>query len=416
MIGHRKILLRIVLLICLVSSFAVSARQALQDWSAGPLATDFRIFMTGIELETSGQGSRLYSFDAQQAAQTALYPETRYAGLLPFNHVAYELLFYFPFAKISYHAGLIAWAVLNIGIVFLIAWLMRPHLEFFRIVTGLPVFVWLLGFYPVIYVLAEGQDSLIFLLFLVLSFHFGQKHQMFLSGFALSLGCFKFHIALMIAFFVFLLPAKWRAMLGFAAGAVLVGAISFVMVGPGFFSSYLRMLRSQETMTPWGFNPHLMPNLRGLLHSMLFARTDAGTVFLATLLTSAVIGFVTAWIILRHKRDLAALYVLAVLTTLLLSYHLHVQDLSIAGFSMLLLVNSGLQDRVGSISGILIGLGIALLYIYRLIAAFFVPLLFHASLLAAPVILLWAVSLFLFLQWQSSRESKAGLRQAESRA
>ena len=416
MIGHRKILLRIVLLICLISSFTVSARQVLQDWSAGPVATDFRIFMTGIELERSGQGSRLYSFDAQQAAQTALYPETRYAGLLPFNHVAYELLFYFPFAKFSYHAGLIAWAILNIGIVFLIAWLMRPQLEALRVATAVPAFVWIVGFYPVIYVLAEGQDSLIFLLFLVLSFHFGQKHQMFLSGFALSLGCFKFHIALMIAFFVLLLPAKWRAVFGFAIGAALVGIISFAMVGRDFLRSYLRMLRSQETMTPWGFNPHLMPNLRGLLHSALFVRTDAGTVFVATLLSSLVIGLVTSWVILHHKRGLGALYALAVLTTILLSYHLHVQDLSMAVFPMLLLLDFELQNGLSSLSGILIGLCVALLYIYRLIAAFFVPLLFNASVMAVPVFLLWAVSLFLFLQAQPSKESNVELTPTESRA
>src|SRR5580698_583679 len=86
---------------CLIS-IGVSGRQMLWYFSHGPAVTDLRIFMTGIDLVSSGQGSELYHFDAQQKAQFQLYPETRTSGLLPFNHPAYELLLYWPISGLSY--------------------------------------------------------------------------------------------------------------------------------------------------------------------------------------------------------------------------------------------------------------------------------------------------------------------------
>jgi len=62
-------------------------------FSHGPAVTDLRIFMIGVDMVVSGQGRQLYHFDAQEKAQVQLYPETRTSGLLPFNHLAYELLF-----------------------------------------------------------------------------------------------------------------------------------------------------------------------------------------------------------------------------------------------------------------------------------------------------------------------------------
>src|ERR1035438_3153639 len=52
---------------CLIS-IAVSGRQAFWYFSHGPVVTDLRIFMTGVDMVKAGQGHQLYHFDAQERA------------------------------------------------------------------------------------------------------------------------------------------------------------------------------------------------------------------------------------------------------------------------------------------------------------------------------------------------------------
>src|SRR2546430_6467926 len=92
-----------VALVCLVLiSMTLNARQMQWYFHHGPLASDLRIFMTGVEMVRTGEGHQLYSFKAQEVVQNRLYPETRNGGLLPFNHLAYELLLYWPLSWLSY--------------------------------------------------------------------------------------------------------------------------------------------------------------------------------------------------------------------------------------------------------------------------------------------------------------------------
>src|SRR5208283_5329760 len=279
----------------------------------------------------SRSGCDLYHFDAQEKAQIRLYPETRTSGLLPFNHLAYELLLYWPVSGLSYRMALLVWALANVGVLFLIARLLAPYSRSLTQTTGTPLVLYLLAFYPAMYVLGEGQDSLIFMLFVVLSLRSMNSGRTFLAGFLLALACFKFHLALMIAFFVLLLRGKWRGVAGFASGGALVVGISLALVGPAIFHDYPAMLRRQEVMTPWGFIPWFMPNLRGLLQWALAPWLDAGAILPVVFISSAAVGVVATWFVLRNRaqEDESMVYAVAILTTLLISYHLHMQDLAL---------------------------------------------------------------------------------------
>ena len=80
--------------------------------------------------------------------------------------------------------------------------------------------LWLLAFYPVPYVLAEGQDSLIFVSLVVLSLRCAESGRMFPSGFLLALACFKFHLAAPNRILGFVSPWKWRGLAGFATAVL----------------------------------------------------------------------------------------------------------------------------------------------------------------------------------------------------
>jgi len=398
-----------IIVLCLLS-MVVSGRQALWYLSHGPSVSDFRIFMTGIELLRTGQGKNLYSFEAQQRAQTGLYPETVTKGLLPFNHLAFELLFYWPVSRLSFQTAIMAWAVVNVGVVFLIGRLLAPYTRAVTRITGFPVAVFLFAFFPVIYALGEGQDSILFFLLVVLSLRAMDAGHTFMAGFLLALGCFKFHLALSIAFFVLVLAgkwrgtSKWRGLSGLAAGGILVGGVSLAMVGRGFVTSYLAMLRYQSERTPWGFIPWFMPNLRGFLQWALARWLDYGLIAPVIFVVSAVVGVAAAWLCLRGggQRDFSLVYPVAILTTLLISYHVHMQDLAIAALPVLVLVDREISEGTFTERAMIdfrsrawavaLMLAVAGLYLFRIVAEPFPVLVLRGCLLAVPLLLLWIVA------------------------
>jgi len=403
---------------CLIS-IGVSGKQTLWYFSHGPVVTDLRIFMTGVDMMASGQGRQLYQFDAQEKAQIRLYPETRTSGLLPFNHLAYELLFYWPVSTLSYRMALLVWALGNVAIIFLIAWLLTPYSRALTQVAGTPLVLYLLAFYPVMYVLGEGQDSLIFLLLLVLSLRSMDNGRTFLAGFLIALACFKFHLALAIVFFVLFLRGKWRGLAGFVTGGTLVGGISLALVGPAIIHDYPAMLRRQDVMTPWGFIPWFMPNLRGFLQWALAPWLDVGAILPVVLISSAVVGVVATWFVLRNgaKNDESMAYAVAILTTILISYHLHMQDLTMALLPMLVLVERAAREwsdrgatreesggaRVSTVWMAVLAITVAALYLYRIAAEAFPILVVRGYLLAVPIFVLWVVA----LRWWRTAPARA---------
>lgn len=387
--------LQLLLAAILLGSAVAASHQVIYYWTHKPTLSDLRIFRTGVEMVSSGEGHHLYRFEAQEKTQVRLYPEVKRDGLLPFNHLAYELLFYWPISGLSYHAALIAWACLNIILIFAVTSLMESHTKTIRNVTGIPTAAYLLAFYPLLYVLGEGQDSLIFLFLVVLSWRCSEKGLTFLSGFVLALAMFKFHLALAIAFFVFLLRRRWRSLSGFAAGGILVIGISRAIAGPDFAADYISMLRNQETITPWGFIPWFMPNLRGLLQWFFARWLDISTILPIIFVASLAVGVLTTWILLRSHRsnNEALVYSAATLGTLLLSYHLHMQDLSLALLPMLLLLDQVLRGKLRHAASTSVIVAVAGLYLYRNVAVIAPILLIRGCLLAVPIFLMWLASM-----------------------
>lgn len=381
-------------LICLfVISTLVSGRLLVWYWSQGPYATDLRIFLSGVELMRNGQGRELYQFAAEEAVQNRLFPDTKEAGYLSYNHLAYELLLYWPLARLPYRAALMTWGAINAGFLLLIAWLLKPFTKALREFSGIPILLWMIAFYPVLYVLGEGQDSIVTLLLIVLSLWLMEDRREFISGFTLGLVLFKIHLSLGIAFFVFLVPRKWRGVAGFATSAILMTGISMVMVGPSFVRDYLHIIRLQESTTPWGFIPRFMPNYRGILEWTLIRWLDMGSLLLLIFVLSlGTIG--TTWIALRVRDRTAAtaLYAAAIPTALLVSYHLHVQDLSLAILPMLVLLDSCVRGEFGPVWARILILSLAGFYLFGAASGVVHYLVFHAALLVFPLILLWLAS------------------------
>lgn len=388
--GRLPARLRLGLMVFLVVCILIGTQQILWYWSHGPVYSDLKIFMTGVEIMRSGQGHDLYQFAHEEATQGRLYPATLHEGVLAYNHLAYELLLFWPLAKLSYQNALIVWGLVNLGFVAVIVWAMQPFTGELRRSLGVPIVFWVLGFYPVLFVLSQAQDSLLLLLLIVLSMRCAGRQQDFRTGLLLGGALFKVHLALGIAFFVFFIPRKWRGLAGFAVSAALVTGISWLMVGPSFLKDYLHVLREQQFVTPWGFIAAFMPNLRGLLESSLGGWLDIGSIRpLLFALSLVVVG--ATWISLRAREAnrVTELYSVAILTTALVSYHFHMPDLAITVLPMLLLMESAARGGwTGGWTWILV-VSIATLYLYRVGTWVYPKLFMRAYLLSIPVILLW---------------------------
>jgi len=225
----------------------------------------------------------------------------------------------------------------------------------------------------------------------------------FLAGMLLALGCFKLHLALLVGFFVLVLTRKWRAIAGFAAGGALATGVSLAMVGPGMFSDYFSMLSKQEVMTPWGFFPFFMPNLRGFFRWTLRSYLEPGQILPVVFMASVIVGIVAAWLVARRRvpKGSSLLYSVAILTTILISYHLHMQDLAMVTLPILVVVDWTLRNQNTSsrlsqwwVAGLALSVGS--IYLYRLAAEPFPILLFRGCYLAAPVFLFWMVAFSAF--------------------
>ena len=63
-------------------------------------------------------------------------------------------------------------------------------------------------------------------------------------------------------------------------------------------------------------------------------------------MSSVIVAVIATWLILgnRTKQDDAMAYSVAILTTVLISYHLHMQDLAMASLPMLVLAEKALSE------------------------------------------------------------------------
>jgi hypothetical protein len=133
---------------------------------------------------------------------------------------------------------------------------------------------------------------------------------------------------------------------------------------------------------------------------------------------SVIVAGVGGWILLRTRgqADWSLAYSIAISTTVLISYHLHMQDLSIATLPMLVLLDRFIGERItgegnagrdgnsrlaapillSRVWGATLLVAVVCLYLFRVVAVASPALLIHGCVLSLPVVLLWMVGLRTF--------------------
>jgi len=246
--------------LCLHLLFFIHLRQRIQQSSP-----DFTVFYTGAEVLRDGLGHQLYDAHTQYEVQKSFavqIPSRR--GPLPYIHPPFEALVFLPLTLLPYYQAYIVWDVLNVVMLFGVAWLLRQSVSTLGRFRAWKVVIGSFALFPVFACLLQGQDSILLLLLCTLGFRALKRKQDFAAGCWFALGTFKFQLVIPIVL-LFVIWKRKNVGAGFAAVSLVLALISIGLVG---WETALRypayVLLVAKTPGLGGVPPELLPNLRGL--------------------------------------------------------------------------------------------------------------------------------------------------------
>lgn len=296
--------------------------------------TDFRtLYASGYMLRTHDSKSiyndeKLAELKERIAplSSPTLYPSNGRAHQ-PMDHLAYEAILFAPLSYLPYKQALLAFMLINIGVVGICLRLLdKPFAGLRERWRPLPLLLFA-AFFPITRTIVQGQDSIILLALLAGALLCLAGEQDFWAGLLIGLGLFKLQIVIPIAL-LFLLWRRWRVVAGFAVSGVCMVALTTAIVGFRGMQQYGSMLlgmslrlRTNEDAMRYSLAPRTMLNIRGLLSGMLEGHLPHLWLQAAIVICSLAILLVAA----RQRPSLP----LAVVASALVSYHLNAQDASI---------------------------------------------------------------------------------------
>lgn len=297
-------------------------------WDIPKGYADFTIFYSAANIIRSGQGKDLYNEQIQYAAQLAAAPDVKIRSwALPYNHPPFEALLFVPLSYLPYLASYLVWAALNLGMLFLAIRLLHESLTKFDL-PALGVFGLAFIFFPVFITVFQGQDLLLLLLLASAAYAFVKRGEDFRAGCCLGLGLFRPELALPVALLIAFTRGR-RFVAGFLVATLSLGLISCAIVGwrglPGYVDYVWRMERVHGHGS---IIPTEMPNLRGLVSLLFHSKTIQ---LIATAVTSVAVFAFSLQRICSDKisRSVEYTFCVAVLCTLLVSFHALVHDLAL---------------------------------------------------------------------------------------
>jgi hypothetical protein len=291
--------------------------------------SDFIILYTAGKILQRGAPSQLYDLQLQYQIQREVAPnvQIRHAAL-PFVRPAFEAWIFWPLAHLSYAAAFVLWNVLSCACLVAAVLLLRQEISELRSLSPLLMIAGSLSYFPVFLTLLQGQDSIVVLLIYVLSYRALRRNRQFVGGMTLGLGMFKF--PLVIPFLIpFFSRRRFPVVLGFVLTSLLLAAISIWTVGWSAAAYYPRYLRGVNQLARGINRPPDMPNLRGLLSTVLPTVSPITGVLLLSILSILLLAFVLRkwWLTPSESGASLALGIaLNVVSTVLVSYHCHAFD------------------------------------------------------------------------------------------
>lgn len=280
---------------------------------------DFTQFYLAGKLAASGEIGKIYhepAYDPLIAGLGRPLPayEARY-----FNRPAFSAFLYAPLALLPYGTASLLGILANFVLAAFLIWKLPlwfpPGGEAVALVR-----IALALFYPFLWSIVVGQDTLLLTLVVAASIRLSHRGNQIPAGLALAAGAFKPHLIWTLPL-AFLAAKRWKTALAFAAGGAVLAAVSLALVGFGGLHEWLSILRLPST----DYDPALMGNLRAA--AIHWGVIPAAFLLILTLAAVAVVF---------RKGSLEGKLCVSVFAALLLSPHTYLQDYSLAAIPALL--------------------------------------------------------------------------------
>jgi alpha-1,2-mannosyltransferase len=313
-----------------------------RDAAGQVLGVDFLAFYTGGKLVNSGQSAELYDLRAQQVVQRQVAGEEWGDLDIYFNPPFYAWLF-MPFALLPYKLSVSVWIVSELAALWLslmILGVKKPARAFF----------WALTFSPVFSAVSFGQNTLMSLALLSLTYALWRDGKLWAAGLVCSLLLYKPQLILGIGVLWFLewllVRRGWQSLAGLALGGIALAGLSFLFM-PDASRAYIEFSRKilpgfttwegyplWNAHTPRAFWQLLLPGLAWLSDGLYVLCLVAGL---------AVYGVLWR----KFRSQPAWLYAGAICLTLWLTPHAMIYDWAILLIPAVLLWQNSSADWKG---------------------------------------------------------------------
>jgi hypothetical protein len=209
----------------------------------GPfLGADFGAFYVAGKIFNSGQADRIYDRALHHQVYDTQFPTADPDTQSPYVNAPFFILPFTILARLPYSWAYLFWVVMSLALYlagFSLIW---------KSLDAIPRDVWAvalllaLSFMPfLVECLAGGQTSAVGFFFFALGITFERRRQFFLSGLALAVCAYKPTLLLLIAPML-LVTRRYYTVMGAAIGGVILGFVSYLLVGEAGCRAYLNVL------------------------------------------------------------------------------------------------------------------------------------------------------------------------------
>jgi hypothetical protein len=309
---------------------------------------DFTVFYTAAKILRAKRGHGLYTASVQNQVQKAFTGElpSRPAAL-PYIHPPFEALFFLPLSRLPYLHAYSAWDLLNIGMLFALALLLRASLAVLRLVSTWEFVLAALAFFPIFECLLQGQDSVLQLLLCTLAWRAMKKRSDILAGCWFGLGAFKFQLMIPIVILVTLWQRR-RVLIGFSAVLVVLSALSLALVGwQGLLQYPDFALHVASAPALGGVPADFLPNLHGLIMGWPFRLAGARAAATIVLASAGLFLFAATTGQSRRGEFIDLRFSIAVAVAELIGWQTNIHDYSLLLLPFLLVANHCLNAPPG---------------------------------------------------------------------
>lgn len=291
------------------------------DLAGQVIGTDYiQFYAAGITIR-EGDSSLLYDFNYQSSIEQQIIGP----GLKHFHAFItppFLAWLYVPFSILPYIWSFTLWTILGFSLLWLSLRLLYTE-------KSLRVIIWGLTFFPVFATISFGQNSLLSLAILSLTFIFWRSGRRLIAGIILSLLIYKPQLILgIIILWLFEWKRDWKSLLGFIIGTSIISGLSIVFL-PKASLAYLELattglpsIMSQDLFPIW--HAH---NLRSFWLMLIPNHIELVEILYLIFSIVGIYLFIRLWLHLRGNNPL--LFALAICLTIWITPHAMIYDWTI---------------------------------------------------------------------------------------